>query len=135
MAKLKPIAFTVGIMLLIGAALCLYFSLRNLSSIRPASAYDTPEDALEPYGWQFEEYCDEELDDFIAPPAEIRKLGIKIKQVKYYTSHDEEIKIFICYDEVRNIFFIGNVENKEIDLYAIYRTGTEDVFLQEENTH
>lgn len=87
------------------------------------------------YGWQFEEYCDEELDDFIAPPAEIRKLGIKIKQVKYYTSHDEEIKIFICYDEVRNIFFIGNVENKEIDLYAIYRTGTEDVFLQEENTH
>ena len=35
MAKLKPIAFTVGIMLLIGAALCLYFSLRNLSSIRP----------------------------------------------------------------------------------------------------
>ena len=22
-----------------------------------------------------------------------------------------------------------------IDLYAIYRTGTEDVFLQEENTH
>ena len=42
---------------------------------------------------------------------------------------------FICYDEVRNIFFIGNVENKEIDLYAIYRTGTEDVFLQEENTH
>ena len=66
---------------------------------------------------------------------QIRKLGIKIKQVKYYTSHDEEIKIFICYDEVRNIFFIGNVENKEIDLYAIYRTGTEDVFLQEENTH
>ena len=40
MAKLKPIAFTVGIMLLIGAALCLYFSLRNLSSIRPASAYE-----------------------------------------------------------------------------------------------
>ena len=40
MAKLKPIAFAVGIMLLIGAALCLYFSLRNLSSIRPASAYE-----------------------------------------------------------------------------------------------
>ena len=40
MAKLKPIAFTVGIMLLIGAVLCLYFSLRNLSSIRPASAYE-----------------------------------------------------------------------------------------------
>ena len=40
MAKLKSIAFTVGVMLLIGAALCLYFSLRNLSSIRPASAYE-----------------------------------------------------------------------------------------------
>ena len=40
MAKLKSIAFFVGIMLLIGAALCLYFSLRNLSSIRPASAYE-----------------------------------------------------------------------------------------------
>ena len=40
MAKLKSIAFAVGIMLLIGAALCLYFSLRNLSSIRPASAYE-----------------------------------------------------------------------------------------------
>ena len=40
MAKLKSIAFTVGIMLLLGAALCLYFSLRNLSSIRPASAYE-----------------------------------------------------------------------------------------------
>ena len=40
MAKLKSIAFAVGILLLIGAALCLYFSLRNLSSIRPASAYE-----------------------------------------------------------------------------------------------
>ena len=40
MAKLKSIAFAVGIMLLIGAVLCLYFSLRNLSSIRPASAYE-----------------------------------------------------------------------------------------------
>ena len=40
MAKLKSIAFAIGIMLLIGAALCLYFSLRNLSSIRPASAYE-----------------------------------------------------------------------------------------------
>ena len=40
MAKLKPIAFAIGIMLLIGAALCLYFSLQNLSSIRPASAYE-----------------------------------------------------------------------------------------------
>ena len=40
MAKLKSIAFAVGIMLLIGAALCLYFSLQNLSSIRPASAYE-----------------------------------------------------------------------------------------------
>ena len=40
MAKLKSIAFAVGILLLIGAALCLYFSLQNLSSIRPASAYE-----------------------------------------------------------------------------------------------
>ena len=40
MAKLKSITFFVGIMLMIGAALCLYFSLRNLSSIRPASAYE-----------------------------------------------------------------------------------------------
>lgn len=34
MAKLQTIVFFVGIMLLIGAALCLYFSLRNLSFIR-----------------------------------------------------------------------------------------------------
>ena len=40
MAKLQTIVFFVGIMLLIGAALCLYFSLRNLSAICPASAYE-----------------------------------------------------------------------------------------------
>ena len=40
MEKQKAIAFTGGIMLLIGAALCLYLRLRILSSNRPASAYE-----------------------------------------------------------------------------------------------
>lgn len=39
MKKLKFIVFFVSIILLIAAALCLYFSLRNLSFIRSASAY------------------------------------------------------------------------------------------------
>lgn len=40
MEKVKPAAFSVGIMLLVGAALCFYFSLRNLADMRPAKAYE-----------------------------------------------------------------------------------------------
>lgn len=40
MEKLKSIAVSVSIMLLIAAPLCLYFSLRNLSELRSPSEYE-----------------------------------------------------------------------------------------------
>lgn len=40
MAKLKSFAFALGILLLVGAVVNLYSCWQNISSIRPASAYE-----------------------------------------------------------------------------------------------
>lgn len=39
MAKIKSILFAAGVLLLIGAAACLYLGLRGLAGVRPAAAY------------------------------------------------------------------------------------------------
>ena len=39
MAKIKSILFAAGILLLIGAAACLYLGLRGLAGVRAAAAY------------------------------------------------------------------------------------------------
>lgn len=108
------------------------FLLRVLYDSLSCNDYDTAEDALEKMGWRYEEYFDIEKEDWAASKAVLKKQGIAFSKLKKYNSNNG-IKIYCCYDEEKNIFYTGIIDEGEILLSAINRTEAERIFIDFEN--
>jgi len=83
-------------------------------------------------GWRYEEYFDIEKEDWAASKAVLKKQGIAFSKLKKYNSNNG-IKIYCCYDEEKNIFYTGIIDEGEILLSAINRTEAERIFIDFEN--
>ncbi len=91
--------------------------------------YDTAGDALEKMGWRCEEYFDPEAGDWATPKTVLKQQGISYRKLKKYPSQViNEGPVFCCYDEVRNVFFVGSSEDGEMLLTAVNREDAERVF-------
>jgi hypothetical protein len=108
------------------------FLLRVLYDSLSCNDYDTAEGALEKMGWRYEEYFDIEKEDWAASKAVLKKQGIAFSKLKKYNSNNG-IKIYCCYDEEKNIFYTGIIDEGEILLSAINRTEAERIFIDFEN--
>lgn len=89
--------------------------------------YQTAEYALETKGWQYEEYFDLKKDDWVASKSVLKRYGIDYTVVKKYKANSG--KVFCCYDEDRNVIFVGSTAEGEISLSAINRSEAEHIFL------
>ncbi len=89
--------------------------------------YQSAEDALEVKGWSYEEYFDIKKDDWVASKSVLKKYGIDFSKLKKHKA--SSCKVFCCYDEERNAFFVGNTQDGEISLSAINRAEAENIFL------
>lgn len=85
------------------------------------------EQALTAKGWRCEEYYDEEEEDWVAPKAVLKRYGIDFSKLQKRKARSGE-EIFCCYDEERNVFFVGDIDEGEINLYAFSRLEAEYVF-------
>ena len=89
--------------------------------------YQSAEYALEEKGWRYEEYFDIKKDDWVATKSVLKRYGIDYSIIKKYKANSG--KVFCCYDEDRNAFFVGSTAEGEISLSAINRKEAENIFL------
>lgn len=89
--------------------------------------YQSAEYALETMGWRYEEYFDIKKDDWVASKSVLKRYGIDYSTIKKYKANSG--KVFCCYDENRNAFFVGSTAEGEMSLSAINRDGAENIFL------
>lgn len=104
------------------------FCLRVLADALSCNDYNTAEKVLEEKGWRYEEYFDIKKDDWTASKAVLRKQGISFVKLKKYNSNSG-VKVYCCYDEERNVFYSGIIDEGKILLSAINRTEAERIFL------
>ena len=104
------------------------FFLRVLTESLSCNEYDTEEDALEERGWRYEEYFDIEKEEWAASKAVLRKQGIFFTRLKKYNTNCG-VKVYCCYDEERNVFYTGIIDEGEILLSALNRAEAERVFI------
>ena len=89
--------------------------------------YQSAEYALEEKGWRYEEYFDLKKDDWVATKSVLKRYGIDYSIIKKYKANSG--KVFCCYDEDRNAFFVGSTAEGEMSLSAINRIEAEHIFL------
>ncbi len=89
--------------------------------------YPSAEYELEAKGWRYEEYFDLKKDDWVASKSVLKRYGIDYSAIKKYKASSG--KIFCCYDEDRNAFFVGSTVEGEMSLSAINRSEAEPIFL------
>lgn len=89
--------------------------------------YQSAEYALEEKGWRYEEYFDIKKDDWVATKSVLKRYGIDYSIIKKYKANSG--KVFCCYDEDRNAFFVGSTAEGEMSLSAINRKEAENIFL------
>ncbi len=102
------------------------FLLNVLAEALACVDYQSAEDALEQKGWIYEEYFDIEKDDWVATKSVLKKYGINFSQLKKLNANSG--KVFCCYDDEKNAFFVGDIQNGEITLSAINRIEAENIF-------
>lgn len=90
--------------------------------------YSTAEDALEEKGWRYEEYFDVEADDWVASKAVLKERGVSFAKLKKYKSSSDG-RVFCCFDETKDAFYVGSIDEGEISLSAINRDGAERIFV------
>lgn len=89
--------------------------------------YQSAEYALEEKGWRYEEYYDLKKRDWVATKSVLKRYGIDYSAIKKYKANSG--KVFCCYDEDRNAFFVGSTAEGEMSLFAINRNEAEHIFL------
>lgn len=89
--------------------------------------YQSAEYALETMGWRYEEYFDIKKGDWVATKSVLKRYGIDYSTIKKYKANSG--KVFCCYAERRNVFFVGSTAEGEMSLSAINRNGAENIFL------
>lgn len=89
--------------------------------------YQSAEYELETKGWRYEEYFDLKKDDWVASKSVLKRYGIDYAAIKKYKASNG--KVFCCYDENRNAFFVGSTAEGEMSLSAINRSDAEHIFL------
>lgn len=89
--------------------------------------YQSAESELKTKGWRYEEYFDLKKDDWVASRSVLKRYGIDYAAVKKYKAGSG--KVFCCYDENRNAFFVGSTAEGEMSLSAINRNEAEHIFL------
>ncbi|MDE7308335.1 MAG: hypothetical protein K2N61_06660 [Lachnospiraceae bacterium] len=89
--------------------------------------YQSAEYALEEKGWRYEEYFDVKKDDWVATKSVLKRYGIDYSIIKKYKANSG--KVFCCYDEDRNAFFVGSTTEGEMSLSAINRNEAENIFF------
>lgn len=93
--------------------------------------YQTAEYELEARGWRCQEYFDLKKDDWVASKSVLKRYGIDYSIIKKYKANSG--KVFCCYDECRNTFFVGSTGEGELSLTAINRSEAEHIFLDEDS--
>lgn len=89
--------------------------------------YQTAEYELEARGWRCQEYFDLKKDDWVASKSVLKRYGIDYSIIKKYKANSG--KVFCCYDECRNTFFVGSTGEGELSLTAINRSEAEHIFF------
>lgn len=103
------------------------FLARILADCLSCNDYDTAKSALAKKGWRYEESFDAEKAVPAASKAVLRKQGISFFRLKKYCSLNG-IKVYCCYDERKNIFYSGIIDEGEILLAAFKREEAGRVF-------
>ena len=73
-------------------------------------------------------YFDIEKEEWAASKAVLRKQGIFFTRLKKYNTNCG-VKVYCCYDEERNVFYTGIIDEGEILLSALNRAEAERVFI------
>lgn len=89
--------------------------------------YPSAEYALAAKGWRYEEYFDLKKDDWVATKSVLKRYGIDYTRVKKYPANSG--RVFCCYDQERNAFFVGAIAEGEMTLSAINRSEAGRIFL------
>ena len=89
--------------------------------------YQSAEYALERKDWRYEEYFDLKKGDWAATKSVLKRYGIEYSVIKKYKANSG--KVFCCYDEDKDAFFVGSAAEGEMSLSAISRNEAEHIFL------
>lgn len=103
------------------------FLQRVLVDVLSCNDYDTAKDALEEKGWRYEESFDAERAVPTTSRAVLRNQGISFLRLKKYNSLSR-VKVYCCYDEKKNVFYSGIIDEGEILLAAFNRDEAGRIF-------
>ncbi len=107
------------------------FLLNVLIEAMACVDYQTAEYELEAKGWRCQEYFDLKKGDWVASKSVLKRYEIDYSTIKKYKANTG--KVFCCYDECRNAFFVGSTGDGELSLTAINRNEAEHIFLDEDS--
>jgi len=107
------------------------FLLNVLIEAMAGVDYQTAEYELEAKGWRCQEYFDLKKGDWVASKSVLKRYGIDYSTIKKYKANTG--KIFCCYDECRNTFFVGSTGEGKLSLTAINRSEAKHIFLDEDS--
>lgn len=96
------------------------FLRRILADVLSCNDYDTAKEALQEMGWKYEEDINIQKDSRTGSKAFLWKQGISFLRLKKYDS-PSGVKVYCCYDEGKNVFYTGIVDEGEVLLSAIRR--------------
>lgn len=102
------------------------FLLGVLTEALACIDYQTAEYALEERGWRYEEYFDVKKRDWTASKAVLKRYGINYGELKRHRGNSGTV--FCCWDETRNVLFVGGTEDGELSLCAVSRKDAGNVF-------
>lgn len=107
------------------------FLLNVLIEAMACVDYQTAEYELEAKGWRCQEYFDLKKGDWVASKSVLKRYGIDYSTIKKYKANTG--KVFCCYDERQNTFFVGSTGEGELSLTAINRSEAKHIFLDEDS--